>query len=135
MQALQNKPITIYGNGLQTRSFCYVDDLIELMMRFMRNDREFCGPLNMGNPIEFSIVALAQQVITVTGSSSTISFEPLPSDDPKQWQPDIRQARERYGWEPQIRLHEGMVQTVAYFEKLLAAGELRDADKFAREYH
>lgn len=125
MQALQNKPITIYGNGSQTRSFCYVDDLIELMFRFMRNDQDFCGPLNMGNPGEFTILELAQQVIEMTGSSSKISFETLPTDDPKQRKPDITLARELCGWEPQVRLHEGLVQTIAYFKELLANGELR----------
>ncbi|PKN40453.1 MAG: NAD-dependent dehydratase [Deltaproteobacteria bacterium HGW-Deltaproteobacteria-18] len=126
MQALQGKPITIYGDGSQTRSFCYVDDLVELMLRFMRNDHEFCGPLNMGNPGEFTILELAQQIVEMTGSSSEISLEPLPTDDPKQRKPDITLAKDRYGWEPQIRLREGLVQTIAYFEELLTNGELRE---------
>jgi UDP-glucuronate decarboxylase len=119
MQALQGKPITIYGDGSQTRSFCYVDDLIELMLRFMRNDRDFSGPLNMGNPGEFTILELAEQVIELIGSKSKISFEPLPKDDPKQRKPDITQARERYGWEPQVLLREGLSRTSEYFKKML----------------
>jgi UDP-glucuronate decarboxylase len=124
IQALQGKPITIYGDGSQTRSFCYVDDLVELMIRFMRNDHEFCGPLNMGNPREFTILELAQHVIELTGSSSTISFEPLPNDDPKQRQPDIAIANSRYGWEPQVRLRDGLTLTSTYFKKLFVSGEL-----------
>jgi UDP-glucuronate decarboxylase len=126
MQALQGKPITIYGDGSQTRSFCYVDDLVELMLRFMRNDHEFCGPMNMGNPGEFTILELAKQIIEMTGSSSKISFEPLPKDDPKQRKPDITLARERYEWKPQVGLYEGLVQTIVYFEKLLGTGALRE---------
>jgi UDP-glucuronate decarboxylase len=126
MQALQGKPITIYGDGSQTRSFCYVDDLVELMLRFMRNDKEFCGPLNMGNPGEFTILALAQQIIEITESSSRISLKPLPTDDPKQRKPDITLAGERYGWEPQVPLREGLVQTIAYFKHLLPSSELRE---------
>ncbi|GAU09387.1 UDP-glucuronic acid decarboxylase family protein [Desulfoplanes formicivorans] len=119
MQALQNRPITIYGDGSQTRSFCYVDDLIKLMVLFMEDESGFCGPLNMGNPREFTILDLAQQVVKMTESSSEISFKQLPTDDPKQRKPDIAIARERYGWEPQFRLHEGLAQTISYFRKLL----------------
>jgi UDP-glucuronate decarboxylase len=126
MQALQGKPISIYGDGSQTRSFCYVDDLVELMLRFMRNDHEFCGPLNMGNPGEFTILELAQHVIELTGSPSEISFETLPNDDPRQRKPDITVAQTRYGWEPQVRLRDGLTLTSAYFKKLLASGELRE---------
>lgn len=118
MQALQGKPITIYGDGSQTRSFCYVDDLIELMLRFMRNDREFCGPLNMGSPGEFTILELAQKVIEMTGSSSIISFRPLPTDDPKQRKPDTTQAKDHYGWSPDIDLHNGLDRTITYFKNL-----------------
>jgi UDP-glucuronate decarboxylase len=117
IQAIQNKPITIYGNGSQTRSFCYVDDLIELMIRFMGNEQEFCGPLNMGNPAEFSILELAQRVIKLTCSSSTISFKPLPSDDPRQRQPDISIARKMYEWEPLVNLENGLKKTISYFKK------------------
>lgn len=119
MQALQNKTITICGDGSQTRSFCFVDDLIELMMRFMRNDCDFCGPLNMGNPSEFTIAELAQMVIELTGSESKISFVSLPSDDPKQRKPDVTLARERYNWQPQISLQEGLIRTILYFKTLL----------------
>jgi UDP-glucuronate decarboxylase len=96
------------------------------MLRFMRNDHEFCGPLNMGNPGEFTILELAQQSIEMTGSKSKISLEPLPTDDPKQRKPDIRLAKERYEWEPQVRLSEGLVLTIKYFEDLLASGKLRE---------
>jgi UDP-glucuronate decarboxylase len=115
MQALQGKPITIYGDGSQTRSFCYVDDLVELMLRFMRNDHDFCGPLNMGNPGEFTILELARLVIVLTGSTSEISFEPLPTDDPAQRKPDITLAEKRYQWKPEIDLRNGLAQTINYF--------------------
>lgn len=92
------------------------------MLRFMRNDHEFCGPLNMGNPGEITILELAKQLIEMTGSSSPISLEPLPTDDPKQRKPDITLAKERYGWEPQVHLWEGLAKTVAYFEKLIGPG-------------
>ena len=124
MQALQGKPITIYGDGSQTRSFCYVNDLVELMIRFMRNDREFCGPLNMGNPEEFTILELAQQVIELTKSSSNVLLTPLPQDDPKQRCPNIATAEERYGWKPTTPLRQGLEVTVAYFDGLLRSEEL-----------
>jgi len=124
MQALQGNPITIYGDGSQTRSFCYVDDVIELMIRFMRNDREFCGPLNMGNPEEFTILELAQHVIDMMGSSSKITFEPLPKDDPKQRKPDISLARKMYEWAPQVSLNAGLEKTIAYFENQRHGEEL-----------
>jgi UDP-glucuronate decarboxylase len=97
-----------------------VDDLVELMLRFMRNDHEFCGPMNMGNPGEFTILELAKQIIEMTGSSSKISFEPLPKDDPKQRKPDITLARERYEWEPQVSLREGLALTSKYFKTMHA---------------
>ena len=120
VQALKNEPITIYGNGEQTRSFCYVDDLIELFLRFMASEEEFAGPMNMGNPGEFSILELAEQVIELTGSRSEIVFKPLPSDDPKQRRPDITLAREKLGWEPEVELRQGLEKTIPYFEHLLA---------------
>lgn len=125
MQALQGKPITIYGDGSQTRSFCYVDDLVELMLRFMRNDHEFCGPLNMGNPEEFTILELARLVIEMTNSSSIVLIEPLPQDDPKQRCPDIANATERYRWKPIIPLNQGLKATIAYFDGLLRSEKLR----------
>ena len=125
VQALRNEPITIYGDGKQTRSFCYVDDLIELFLRFMGSEEDFTGPMNMGNPGEFSILELAEQVIDLTGSASEIVFKPLPSDDPKQRRPDITLAREKLGWEPKVGLRQGLEKTIPYFEALLAEHGLR----------
>lgn len=119
IQALQNKPITIYGDGSQTRSFCYVDDLIECIVRFMNAPKELIGPMNMGNPREFTIKELAEQVIDLTGSRSQLVYEPLPHDDPKQRRPDITLAKEKLGWEPVIPLREGLKKTIAYFDELL----------------
>lgn len=119
MQALHNKPITIYGDGSQTRSFCYVDDLIACMVRFMAAPDEITGPLNMGNPAEFTILRLAEQIIDLTGSASAIIREPLPADDPKQRRPDITRAKEQLGWEPTVPLREGLNKTIEYFEKML----------------
>ncbi|WP_462326001.1 UDP-glucuronic acid decarboxylase family protein [Desulfoplanes sp.] len=124
MQALQNKPITIYGDGSQTRSFCYVDDLINLMTAFMEDESDFCGPLNMGNPGEFTILELANAVIELTKSNAEIRFEPLPEDDPKQRCPEITTAKERYGWEPTIPLHQGLKATIEYFVRMLQSQEL-----------
>ena len=120
MQALQSQPITIYGEGAQTRSFCYVDDLIEGFVRLMESADEITGPINLGNPVEFTIRELAEKVIDITGSSSRLDFKPLPSDDPTQRQPDIRRAREALGWEPEIQLDEGLTRAIPYFEKILA---------------
>jgi UDP-glucuronate decarboxylase len=119
VQALQNKSITIYGTGNQTRSFCYVDDLVEAFLRFMRTDDGITGPMNLGNPGEFTIRELAEKIISLTGSSSQLVFEPLPSDDPTQRQPDISYARKTLNWEPTIKLDEGLVKTIAYFDQLL----------------
>jgi UDP-glucuronate decarboxylase len=119
VQALQNDPITIYGDGSQTRSFCYADDLIEAFVRLMNSPDEFTGPVNLGNPGEFTILELAQKVIDMTGSGSKIVFHPLPSDDPKQRRPDITLAKEKLGWEPKIPLSEGLKHTIAYFDALL----------------
>jgi UDP-glucuronate decarboxylase len=118
VQALQGRDITIYGDGSQTRSFCYVDDLIDGLIRLMNSPREVTGPINLGNPGEFSIQELAEKVVALTGSASKIVYEPLPQDDPTQRQPDITQARERLGWEPTIPLDEGLPKTVGYFRGL-----------------
>ncbi len=120
MQALQNQPITIYGDGSQTRSFCYVDDLINLFLLFMASDDEFTGPMNMGNPGEFTILELAEKVVELTGSKSEIISKPLPEDDPKQRQPDISLAKSKLGWEPKVVLEDGLKQTIQYFEDLIA---------------
>ena len=122
IQALKGQPITIYGDGSQTRSFCYVDDLVECMIRFMASPDDFIGPMNMGNPGEFTIRELAEKVVEMTGSRSVISYEPLPCDDPKQRKPDITLAREKLGWEPKVALEEGLVKTIAYFDKQLKDG-------------
>ena len=119
VQALMGKNITLYGDGQQTRSFCYVDDLVEAMMRMMGTSPEFHGPVNIGNPTEFTIRELAEQVIELTGSRSRLVHEPLPSDDPKQRQPDISLARAKLGWEPTVALREGLTRTIAYFETVL----------------
>ena len=122
IQALKGQPITIYGDGSQTRSFCYVDDLVECMIRFMASPDDFVGPMNMGNPGEFTIRELAEKVVEMTGSKSVISYEPLPGDDPKQRRPDITLAQEKLGWEPKVALEQGLVKTIAYFEQLLKDG-------------
>jgi UDP-glucuronate decarboxylase len=120
MQALRGENITIFGDGLQTRSFQYVDDLVEGMIRMMASDPSFLGPVNLGNPNEFTMLELAQAVIRLTNSKSTIIHMPLPQDDPKQRQPDISLAKEKLnGWKPNIELEEGLGKTIAYFEKLL----------------
>lgn len=121
MQALRNEPITLYGDGQQSRSFCYVDDLIEGFIRFMRCD-DFTGPLNLGNPEEFTIRELAELVIDLTGSRSKFVQRSLPEDDPRQRQPNIALAKEKLGWSPKISLHEGLRPTIAYFENLLRKG-------------
>ena len=121
VQALRNEPITLNGDGSQTRSFCYVDDLIEALLRLMATDDSFIGPVNTGNPTEFTIRELAEKVIELTGSRSTLVFAPLPSDDPMQRRPDISLAREKLGWEPTIQLEEGLKRTIAYFDELLAS--------------
>lgn len=118
VQALRNEPITVYGEGSQTRSFCYVSDLIDGAVRMM-NAENFIGPVNLGNPVEFSILELAELVIRLTGSKSKIIHNPLPQDDPIQRRPDIALARERLGWEPKIPLEEGLKATIAHFQALL----------------
>jgi UDP-glucuronate decarboxylase len=119
VQALTGQDITLYGDGSQTRSFCYVDDLIEGFLRLMNSADDFTGPVNLGNPGEFTIRELGETVIDLTGSSSKLVFKPLPSDDPTQRCPDIALAREKLGWEPTIPLKEGLVRTIAYFDQLL----------------
>lgn len=120
VQALKGQPITIYGDGSQTRSFCYVDDLIEGFVRLMRSPKEVIGPINLGNPGEFTIKELAELAIAMTGSKSTLTFLALPQDDPKQRQPDIRRAQEYLGWKPSIPLRAGLERTIAYFDKYLS---------------
>lgn len=119
VQALNGEPITVYGEGNQTRSFCYVDDLVEAFVRLMATPDDFAGPVNLGNPGEFTILELAKTIIELTGSKSEIVFKPLPSDDPTQRCPDIGLAREKLGWEPAVRLREGLVNTISYFDSLL----------------
>jgi len=119
VQALKGNDITIYGDGSQTRSFCYVDDLVTGMIRMMNTPDEITGPVNIGNPNEFTILELAEKVIRLTGSSSKIIFQPLPADDPMQRKPDISKARQVLNWEPNIQLEEGLVKTIDYFRKSL----------------
>jgi UDP-glucuronate decarboxylase len=122
VQALQGRDITIFGDGSQTRSFCYVDDLIEAMLRMMNTPTEVTGPINIGNPGEFTIRELAEVVIELTASKSKLNFEPLPSDDPRQRQPDISKAKAVLGWEPKTQLREGLTSTIAYFDRMLSEG-------------
>ena len=118
MQALRGEPLTIYGDGSQTRSFCYVDDLVDGLIKLMESPREVVGPINLGNPGEFSMLELAEQVIAAVGGSSTIEYQPLPQDDPTQRQPNIDRAQKTLGWGPTIDLAEGLGRTVAYFREL-----------------
>ncbi len=120
VQALQGKDITIYGDGQQTRSFCYVDDLIAAMISMMDAPADFIGPVNIGNPGEFTMLALAEAILTLSGSKSKLVFQPLPADDPKQRQPDIALAKAKLGWQPQVALDDGLKETIAYFRQLLA---------------
>ena len=119
VQALQGKDITIYGKGTQTRSFCYVSDLIEAFVRLMATGPEVTGPINLGNPVEFTMIELAEAVLRLTGSSSKLVFQPLPSDDPKQRQPDITKAKQALGWEPKVKLEDGLKETIAYFRTIV----------------
>ena len=121
VQALRGEDITLYGDGEQTRSFCYVDDLIEAMIRMMNTGEEVAGPVNIGNPAEFTIRQLADLVLQITGSRSKIVFRQLPPDDPRQRRPDITKARHLLGWEPQTALQQGIEKTVAYFDRLLSS--------------
>jgi UDP-glucuronate decarboxylase len=119
VQALKGQNITIYGDGQQTRSFCYVDDLIEAMVRMMNSEDGFTGPVNIGNPDEFSMLQLAESVLKLSGSNSKINFLPLPADDPRQRKPNIEMAKERLGWEPKVNLEDGLKETITYFKKIL----------------
>ena len=120
VQALKNKPITLFGDGNQTRSFCYVDDLVDGLARLMESGNDLTGPVNLGNPNEFTIRQLAEKVIALTGSRSKIESRPLPADDPRQRQPDISQARSALKWEPKTQLEDGLKKTIAYFDATLA---------------
>ena len=120
MQALREQPITVYGNGLQTRSFCYVDDLIDGIERLMNSPDDCCGPVNLGNPVESTMLELAEKIIRITKSSSRIVFQPLPSDDPAQRCPDITLAKSLFGWGPKVGLDEGLERTVDYFRRIYA---------------
>jgi len=119
VQALRGQDLTIYGDGSQTRSFCYVDDLIDGMMRMMDSDKGFYGPVNLGNPGEFTMLELAEKVLRIVGSKSRIVHRPLPPDDPRQRQPDITLAKNKLGWEPKVGLDDGLKETVAYFRSIL----------------
>lgn len=119
VQALKGENITMYGDGSQTRSFCYVDDLIEGFVRMMATEKGVTGPINLGNPGEFTMLELAEKVIQLTGSKSKLVFMPLPTDDPKQRQPNIQLAKENLGWEPKVDLEDGLKETISYFKKLL----------------
>jgi len=122
VQALKGEPITLYGEGLQTRSFCYVDDLVEGFLRLMATGDAITGPINLGNPGEFTIRGLAEKVVEMTGAASKIEYRPLPQDDPQQRQPNIAKAREILDWAPTVQLEEGLRRTIAYFDRLLASG-------------
>ena len=125
VQALLGHDITLYGDGLQTRSFCYVDDLIDGLIRLMATPTDVTGPINIGNPIEFKIIELAQMTLDLVGSRSRLVHRPLPEDDPQQRQPDISLAGELLGWKPRVALKDGLTSTVAYFERLLSDPNLR----------
>ncbi len=121
VQALRGEPITLFGDGYQTRSFCHVDDMIEGCVRMMATEPEITGPVNLGNPVEISMLQLAQTILRLTGSKSALVYRPLPPDDPKQRQPDIHQARELLDWAPTVELEAGLTRTIAYFDELLAS--------------
>jgi len=127
VQALTGTDITVFGDGLQTRSFCYVDDLIEGFLRLMATDRSVTGPVNIGNPGEFTMLELAQQVLDITGSKSKIIHKPLPQDDPKQRRPDIAVAQDKLSWQPTVPLRQGLERTVSYFDELLKDPGVQDA--------
>jgi len=129
LQALQNKPLTVYGDGTQSRSFCYVDDLIDGFLRLMQSGDDFTGPVNLGNPVEFNMIELTEHVKDLTNSKSEIIYEPLPEDDPKQRRPDITLAKDKLGWEPKVPLREGLKKTIAYFSELLKADIIKGASK------
>ncbi len=120
VQALKNEDITLYGNGTQTRSFCYVDDLIDALVKLMDSAAGFTGPVNLGNPVEVTMRQLAEKILALTGSRSKLAFKPLPADDPRQRQPDIALARKELGWQPRTSLDDGLQATIQYFRKLIA---------------
>lgn len=122
VQALRGEPITLYGDGTQTRSFCYVSDLVDGLVRLMNSPREVTGPINLGNPVEFTMRQLAEQVLKLTGSKSPLEFRPLPQDDPRQRQPDIALARRTLDWAPSIPLEEGLKPTIAFFDAVISGG-------------
>lgn len=119
VQALRGEDLTIFGDGLQTRSFCYVDDLVDGMLRLMDSPADFTGPVNIGNPGEFTMIELAEKVISLTGTRSKLKFEPLPQDDPKQRRPEIGVAKDKLGWEPKVNLEDGLKETIAYFRTIV----------------
>jgi len=119
VQAIKGENITMYGDGQQTRSFCYVDDSVEGMLRLMDSAADFTGPVNIGNPSEFTMLELAEKVLQLVGGKSKLTFHPLPADDPRQRQPDITLAKNQLDWEPKVCLEDGLKQTIAYFDKLL----------------
>jgi UDP-glucuronate decarboxylase len=123
VQALRGEDITIYGDGSQTRSFCYVDDLIEGVVRLMNTPAEVTGPMNIGNPVEFTIKQLSELIMELVGVKLRLVYKTLPSDDPKQRQPDISLAEQTLSWSPNVSLHEGLTKTIAYFEALLSTGK------------
>jgi len=119
MQALRNEPITIFGDGRQTRSFCYVDDMVEGLVRMMNGPDDFVGPVNLGNPGEYSMLELAENILRLTRSKSRLEFQPAPMDDPRRRQPDVGLAKEKLGWEPVVKLQEGLEKTISYFREIL----------------
>jgi UDP-glucuronate decarboxylase len=123
VQALKGRDITLYGDGEQTRSFCYVDDLIDAFIAYMGKEGDLPGPINMGNPVEFTMKQLAEEVLALTGSKSNLTHRPLPSDDPKQRQPNIDKAKELLGWQPKVQLRDGLRKTIDYFDTLLKEGD------------
>ena len=120
VQALKNKDITVYGNGSHTRSFCYVDDLINAFIGMMNSRDDFYGPVNIGNPVEFTIIELAEKILSITNSSSKLVYNTLPQDDPEQRKPDISLAKKEFDWEPKISLDDGLNRTIEYFQKKLS---------------
>jgi len=120
VQALRGDPITLYGDGTQTRSFCYVDDMVEGMLRMMATAKELTGPINLGNPGEFTMIELAEKILALAGSKSPLVFKPLPQDDPRQRQPNIAAAQRELGWTPHVALEDGLKETIAYFRQILS---------------
>jgi UDP-glucuronate decarboxylase len=127
VQALLGRDITVFGDGRQTRSFCYVDDLIAGFVQLMATPDDVIGPVNLGNPVEFTMLDLAKTVIDLTGSASRVVHRPLPHDDPRQRRPNIEKAKALFGWTPQVQLAEGLARTIAYFDQLLSDARIREA--------